>query len=95
MTDTRYIVVLFYEDIGCPFRMNGRVRAFSSNPEMPYKKLGYAINKANKLFSEYLTDRVCVFKYKVGEHTPCGKYKDWCKDKERMVYNTDNIAYDG
>jgi hypothetical protein len=86
ISNTRYIVVAFWEGVGYTYQMDNKLHFFFHHPAIVYKKLGHAINRANNLSNTYLNDKVCVFKVELDERLSCDQYKKWCNDKSRMVY---------
>lgn len=87
--ETRYIVVVFYEGIGRTLQTDDKVRIFFSRYAKVYKNLGSAICKANKLFYQYKNEKTCVFKVSLNEELSCDRYKDWYKDKDRLVWTSE------
>jgi len=85
-SNTRYIVVVFYQGIGYTYQWSGKIGIFFRAPAVAYKRLGCAKNTAEKLGREYLHDRVCVFKTELGERISCDQYKDWFNDENRLEY---------
>ena len=86
--DVRYIVVVFGQSdgIGYTYQTDDKVHIFFHHAAVAYKKLGHAINKANKLAYTYINEKVCVFKVELGERLSCDQYDNWCKDEDRLVY---------
>jgi len=88
MGDTRYIVVVFYKGIGHTLQTDNEPRVFFSKYARLYKNLGSAIKRANELFYQYANEKVCVFKVSLDERLSCDQYNDWCKDENRLIWDS-------
>lgn len=84
-----YIIVVFLDGIGCTLQTDNKAHVFFSRNAKTYKRLGCAIKRACKLSSKYLNDTVCVFKVSEGERLSSDQYKEWKKDKERLMWNAE------
>lgn len=86
---TRYIIVLFLEGIGCTLQNNDELHQFFFREVKEYKNIASAITKANRVSKKYFNDKVCVFKTNSGERLSSDQYREWYKDKDRLIYSTE------
>lgn len=89
--NTFYIVVVFYDGLGYTLQEDDRPHLFFHYNAKGYKKLAYAIKRANLLAYTLVNEKTCVFKVEEGERISCDQYDDWCKDKDRLVYENKRI----
>jgi hypothetical protein len=89
--NTFYIVVVFYDGLGYTLQEDEKVHLFFHYGIKGYKKLAYAIKKANRLAYTYVNEKTCIFKVEEDERISCDQYSDWYKDKDRLVYENKGI----
>ena len=83
---TRYIVVVFRNNVGYTYQTDGGIRWFFSNNALGYIKLAYAKKRAEDLGKVFPNHLVCVFKCELTEELSCDKYHDWYKDNDRLMF---------
>ena len=87
----RYIVVVFVDGVGCTLQEGDILAWFFKHYPKSYKYFESARKKANKLLHQYKCEKVCVFKTCLEERLSCDQYEKWCKDGNRVMWDSSKI----
>ena len=88
---TRFIVVVFIDGVGCTLQGRNTLAWFFRYYPKSYKCFESARKKANELLYQYRCDKVCVFKVELEERLSCDQYEKWCKDENRVMWDSSKI----
>ena len=87
----RYIVVVFIDGVGCTLQEGDILAWFFKHYPKSYKYFESARKKASKLLHQYKCEKVCVFKTCLEERLSCDQYEKWCKDENRVMWDSSKI----
>lgn len=87
----RYIVVVFVDGVGCTLQEGDILAWFFKHYPKSYKYVESARKKANRLLHQYKCEKVCVFKTYLEERLSCDQYEKWCKDENRVMWDSSKI----
>lgn len=87
----RYIVVVFIDGVGCTLQDHDHLSWFFRHYPKCYQYFECARKKANRLVYQYKCEKVCVFKTELGERLSCDQYEAWCRDENRVMWDSSNF----
>ena len=90
-SNIRYIVVVFIDGVGCTLKERNYLAWFFRHYPKCYQYFECARKKANRLLYQYKCKKVCVFKTTLGERLSCDQYEKWCKDENRVMWDSSNF----
>lgn len=90
-SNIRYIVVVFIDGVGCTLQEHNYLAWFFKHYPKCYQYFECARKKANRLVYQYKCEKVCVFKTELGERLSCDQYGKWCKDENRVMWDSSSL----